>query len=132
MTKDNSLLGKFLVFGIPKAPRGCPKIAVTFSIDSNQIISLFVSYEGLTTPITVGASADIKGSLCELDEPLTFRLATLMAAMSLDFNLLHQVMHSLKMTWNVWSQMLIFSELMIINRGNGLLQRTTWGAMHSM
>ncbi|XP_019853974.1 PREDICTED: heat shock cognate 71 kDa protein-like [Amphimedon queenslandica] len=71
MTKDNSLLGKFLVSGIPKAPRGCPKITITFSINSNQIIEMFVTYEGLTTPGAVSASAGIEG-LCELDEPLTF------------------------------------------------------------
>ena len=77
MTKDNSLLGKFFVSGIPKAPRGSPKITITFSIYSNLIIEMFVAYEGLNTPGDISASADFKDnvfvhSLCELDEPLTF------------------------------------------------------------
>merc|ERR1712168_799523 len=37
MTKDNSLLGKFELSGIPPAPRGVPQIEVTFDIDANGI-----------------------------------------------------------------------------------------------
>ncbi len=33
MTRDNNLLGKFELSGIPPAPRGVPKIDVTFEID---------------------------------------------------------------------------------------------------
>ena len=33
MTKDNNLLGKFSLEGIPPAPRGVPQIEVTFEID---------------------------------------------------------------------------------------------------
>jgi len=40
MTKDNNLLGKFELSGIPPAPRGVPKIEVTFEIDSNGIMSV--------------------------------------------------------------------------------------------
>ncbi len=35
MTKDNHLLGKFDLTGIPPAPRGVPQIEVTFEIDVN-------------------------------------------------------------------------------------------------
>merc|ERR1712124_112858 len=34
MTKDNHLLGKFNLEGIPPAPRGTPQIEVTFDIDA--------------------------------------------------------------------------------------------------
>ncbi|ESN99796.1 hypothetical protein HELRODRAFT_192798 [Helobdella robusta] len=38
MTRDNNLLGKFELSGIPPAPRGIPQIEVTFDIDSNGIM----------------------------------------------------------------------------------------------
>ncbi|ESN92516.1 hypothetical protein HELRODRAFT_186139 [Helobdella robusta] len=38
MTKDNNLLGKFELSGIPPAPRGVPQIEVTFDIDANGIM----------------------------------------------------------------------------------------------
>jgi len=37
-TKDNNLLGKFELSGIPPAPRGVPEIEVTFDIDANGIL----------------------------------------------------------------------------------------------
>merc|ERR1712211_16887 len=40
MTKDNNLLGKFELFGIPPAPRGVPQIEVTFDIDANGILNV--------------------------------------------------------------------------------------------
>ena len=39
-TKDNNLLGKFELMGIPPAPRGVPKIQVTFEIDQNGIMNV--------------------------------------------------------------------------------------------
>lgn len=41
MTKDNNLLGKFELIGIPPAPRGVPQIEVTFDIDANGIMNVF-------------------------------------------------------------------------------------------
>ena len=38
--KDNVTLGKFFLEGIPQAPRGIPKIEVTFDIDANGIVSV--------------------------------------------------------------------------------------------
>ncbi|XP_028657951.1 heat shock 70 kDa protein-like [Erpetoichthys calabaricus] len=40
MTKDNNLLGKFQLTGIPPAPRGVPQIEVTFDIDANGILNV--------------------------------------------------------------------------------------------
>lgn len=48
-TKDNNLLGKFELTGIPPAPRGVPQINVVFDIDANGILN--VSAEDKTTGI---------------------------------------------------------------------------------
>jgi len=40
MTKDNHLLGKFELTGIPPAPRGVPQIEVTFDVDANGILNV--------------------------------------------------------------------------------------------
>jgi len=40
LTKDNHLLGKFELSGIPPAPRGQPQIEVTFEVDSNGILNV--------------------------------------------------------------------------------------------
>ncbi|KAF6202536.1 hypothetical protein GE061_002932 [Apolygus lucorum] len=40
MTKDNNLLGTFDLTGIPPAPRGVPKIEVTFDLDANGILNV--------------------------------------------------------------------------------------------
>jgi L1 cell adhesion molecule like protein len=47
LTKDNNLLGKFELSGIPPAPRGVPQINVMFDIDANGILN--VSAEDKTT-----------------------------------------------------------------------------------
>nr|WMV69920.1 heat shock 70 kDa protein [Euglena gracilis]BDX17136.1 heat shock 70 kDa protein family A 5 [Euglena gracilis] len=40
MTKDNRLLGKFELSGIPPAPRGVPQIEVSFDVDENGILQV--------------------------------------------------------------------------------------------
>jgi L1 cell adhesion molecule like protein len=40
MTKDNHMLGKFNLDGIPPAPRGVPQIEVTSDIDANGILNV--------------------------------------------------------------------------------------------
>lgn len=40
MTKDNNLLGRFDLTGIPPMPRGVPQIEVTFDIDANGILNV--------------------------------------------------------------------------------------------
>ena len=40
MTRDNNLLGKFNLEGIPPAPRGIPQIEVAFDVDANGIMNV--------------------------------------------------------------------------------------------
>ena len=46
MTKDNNLLGKFELTGIPPAPRGVPQIEVTFELDANGILKTTAADKG--------------------------------------------------------------------------------------
>merc|ERR1719182_246199 len=46
MTKDNNLLGKFHLDGIPPAPRGVPQITVTFDVDANGILNVSAEEKG--------------------------------------------------------------------------------------
>lgn len=46
MAKDNRTLGRFHLDGIPTAPRGVPKIEVTFDIDANGILSVSAKDQG--------------------------------------------------------------------------------------
>ncbi|KAK3948650.1 heat shock protein 70 family [Pseudoneurospora amorphoporcata] len=54
-TKDNNLLGKFELTGIPPAPRGVPQIEVTFDVDANGImnVSALEKGTGKTNQITI-------------------------------------------------------------------------------
>jgi L1 cell adhesion molecule like protein len=45
-TKDNNLLGKFELGGIPPAPRGVPQIEVTFDIDANGVLNVTAEDKG--------------------------------------------------------------------------------------
>ena len=55
MTKDNNLLGKFDLTGIPPAPRGVPQIEVTFDIDANGILNVSAKDKstGISKNITI-------------------------------------------------------------------------------
>jgi len=66
MTKDNHLLGKFELTGIPPAPRGVPQIEVTFEIDANGILQVSAEDKatGKAEKITITAE---KGRLSEED-----------------------------------------------------------------
>jgi heat shock protein 5 len=46
MTKDNHMLGKFELGGIPPAPRGVPQLDVTFEIDANGILQVGAEDKG--------------------------------------------------------------------------------------
>jgi len=46
MAKDNRTIGKFHLDGIPAAPRGMPKIEVTFDIDANGILHVSAKDQG--------------------------------------------------------------------------------------
>merc|ERR1711976_697469 len=46
MTKDNHLLGKFYLTGIPPEPGGVPQIEVTFDVDANGILNVSAVEKG--------------------------------------------------------------------------------------
>jgi L1 cell adhesion molecule like protein len=54
-TKDNNILGKFELSGIPPAPRGIPQIEVTFDMDANGILNVSAADKstGKTNRITI-------------------------------------------------------------------------------
>jgi len=62
MANDNKTLGRFMLDGIPPAPRGVPQIEVTFNIDANGIVN--VSAKDLATnreqKITITASSGLE------------------------------------------------------------------------
>merc|ERR1712159_164539 len=66
MTKDNNLLGKFHLDGIPPAPRGVPQIEVTFDIDANGILNVSAQDQstGKVNQITI---TNEKGRLSQAD-----------------------------------------------------------------
>merc|ERR1712226_176011 len=49
MTKDNHLLGKFDLTGLPPAPRGTPQIEVTFDVDANGILNVLLLKKDLAS-----------------------------------------------------------------------------------
>jgi molecular chaperone DnaK len=53
MAKDNKSLGRFLLTGIPPAPRGVPKIEVSFDIDVNGILKVSAQDKGTGREQTV-------------------------------------------------------------------------------
>ena len=61
MAADNKTLGKFILDGIPPAPRGMPQIEVTFDIDANGILKVTASDKatGRSQHITITASSGL-------------------------------------------------------------------------
>ena len=66
MTKDNHMLGKFELTGIPPAPRGVPQIEVTFEIDANGILQVSAADKGTGKAEKITITAD-KGRLSQED-----------------------------------------------------------------
>lgn len=64
MSKDNHLLGKFELTGIPPAPRGVPQIEVTFEIDANSILQVSAEDKGTGKADKITITAE-KGRLSE-------------------------------------------------------------------
>jgi molecular chaperone DnaK len=61
MANDNKSLGKFILDGIPPAPRGVPQIEVTFDIDANGILKVTAQDKatGRSQNITITASSGL-------------------------------------------------------------------------
>ncbi len=61
MAGDNKSLGKFILDGIPPAPRGIPQIEVTFDIDANGILNVSAKDKstGREQAITITASSGL-------------------------------------------------------------------------
>ena len=66
LTKDNHLLGKFELSGIPPAARGVPQIEVTFEIDANGILNVAASDKGTGKEEKITITND-KGRLSQED-----------------------------------------------------------------
>merc|ERR1719506_736553 len=64
MTKDNHLLGKFELTGIPPAPRGVPQIDVTFEVDANGILQVSAEDKGTGKAEKITITAE-KGRLSD-------------------------------------------------------------------
>jgi len=62
MAADNKSLGRFILDGIPPAPRGIPQIEVTFDIDANGILNVSAQDKatGREQKITITAGSGLK------------------------------------------------------------------------
>ena len=63
MTKDNNLLGKFILEGIPPMSAGVPQINVTFDIDANGIL-LVSAEETSSGTVKLITTKNDKGRMC--------------------------------------------------------------------
>jgi len=66
MTKDNRLLGKFELSGIPPAPRGVPQIEVSFDVDENGILQVGATDKGTGKSEQITITND-RGALSQED-----------------------------------------------------------------
>jgi len=66
MTKDNHVLGKFELTGLPPAPRGVPQIEVSFEVDANGILQVSAEDKGTGKAEKITITAE-KGRLSEED-----------------------------------------------------------------
>jgi len=67
MAADNKSLGKFILDGIPPAPRGVPQIEVTFDVDANGILKVSAQDKatGRSQHITITASSGLSDNEVE-------------------------------------------------------------------
>ncbi|KAH8311783.1 hypothetical protein KR044_008044, partial [Drosophila immigrans] len=66
LTKDNNVLGNFDLTGIPPAPRGVPKVEVTFDLDANGILNVSAKEMGTGNVKNITIKND-KGRLSQAD-----------------------------------------------------------------
>jgi heat shock 70kDa protein 1/2/6/8 len=64
LTKDNRMLGKFHLEGIPPAPRGVPQIEVQFDVDANGILNVSATDKGTNKKSSVTITNE-KGRLSQ-------------------------------------------------------------------
>jgi molecular chaperone DnaK len=62
MASDNKSLGRFILDGVPPAPRGMPQVEVTFDVDANGILNVKAveKTSGKTQSIKIEASSGLK------------------------------------------------------------------------
>jgi molecular chaperone DnaK len=68
MAANNTSLGQFMLTGIPPAPRGVPKIEVTFDIDANGIINVSAKDLGTQKKTAITITASTKLSKDDIDK----------------------------------------------------------------
>lgn len=68
MAKDNVSLGRFMLDGIPPAPRGVPQIEVTFDIDASGILHVSAKDLGTGKEQSIKISSSTKLSKDEIDK----------------------------------------------------------------
>merc|ERR1712226_834907 len=66
-TKDNNMLGKFELGGIPPAPRGVPQVEVTFDIDANGVLNVTAEDKGASGKKANITITNEKGRLSDAD-----------------------------------------------------------------
>jgi len=105
MTKDNNLLGKFELTGIPPAPRGVPQIEVSFELDANGILKVSAGdkgtgkYESITinndkgrlTPEEIQRMVDEAEKFADEDKATAERIGARNSLENYSFNLKNQV-----------------------------------------
>lgn len=68
MAKDNTSLGRFMLMGIPPAPRGVPQIEVAFDIDANGIVNVSAKDLGTGKEAKITITASTKLSTDDIDK----------------------------------------------------------------
>jgi len=68
MAKDNTSLGRFMLMGLPPAPRGIPQIEVAFDIDANGIVNVSAKDLGTKKEAKITITASTKLSNDDIDK----------------------------------------------------------------
>ncbi|KKR27520.1 MAG: Chaperone protein DnaK [candidate division CPR2 bacterium GW2011_GWD2_39_7] len=87
MAADNKTLGRFILDGIPPAPRGIPQVEVTFDIDANGILNVSAKDRatGKEQRITITASSGLsKDEVEKMKKEVEDKIKALKAAIAAD------------------------------------------------
>jgi L1 cell adhesion molecule like protein len=119
-TRDNNLLGKFELSGIPPAPRGVPQINVIFDIDANGILNVTAEDKGtgVKNKITIVRAREMAIAahvhvLTSARRPFCIRRPTRRAA-------------SARTTLSAWCRRLRSTRPRTSRRARRLRRRTAW------